>query len=289
MSETEADPYPFGYRDEELERLGDQHRVWREENQRFLGRAGFKEGDTLVDLGCGPGFTTLDLARTVGSAGRVIAVDRDGEKTIPRLRRLVEAAGLTNVETRVSELQRLDLPPGSIDGVYGRWVLMYLPQEQVESLVGRIAKWLKPGAACALAEFCNYRHITIHPPTEHLDLVVEALMRAAGAQGGNPEIGNVLPGLVAQAGLILKMDVVAKAVRPGTAEWGWPDALFRQVLPTLVDGVHFSQETLNQFLSEWEARCRDPAAVFFSSPVMEVVGRRPRGAELPNKGTNATE
>ena len=46
MSETDADRYPFGYRDEELERLGDQHQVWEEENQGFLSRAGFKEGDT---------------------------------------------------------------------------------------------------------------------------------------------------------------------------------------------------------------------------------------------------
>ncbi len=277
MSETDPDGYPFGYGDEELERLGDQHRVWDQENRRFLNRAGFKEGDTVVDLGCGPGFTTLDLAQRVGSKGRVIAVDRDGERSIPRLRRLVEAAGLGNVETRVAELEGFDLPPGSIDGVYGRWVLMYLPEAQVESLVGRIARWLRPGATCALAEFCNYRHITVHPPTQHFDLVVEALMRAAGARGGNPEIGNSLPRLMDQAGLKLEMEVVTKAIRPGTQEWGWPDTLFRQLLPTLADGVHFSQETLNRFLLEWEARCRDPAAVFFSSPVMEVVGRRPRG------------
>ncbi len=35
-----TDTYRFGYSREELERLGDQHRVWAEENQRFLARAG---------------------------------------------------------------------------------------------------------------------------------------------------------------------------------------------------------------------------------------------------------
>lgn len=275
MSETEADRYPFGYGDEELERLGDQHRVWQEENQGFLSRAGFKEGDTLVDLGCGPGFTTLDLARRVGPKGRVIAVDRDGERSIPRLQREADHAGLGNVETRVSDLERFDLPSESIDGVYGRWILMYLPEDEVRSLIVRIASWLKPGAACALAEFCNYRHIAVYPRVEHLDLVAEALMRAAGAHGGNPEIGNLLPGLLDEAGLCVELGVVAKAIRPATPEWSWPDALFRQMLPRLVDTGHLTQEASRSFLAQWEVRCQDPGTVFFSSPVMEAVGRRP--------------
>ena len=277
MSATDADRYPFGYGDEELERLGEQHRVWREENRALLSRAGFKEGDTLVDLGCGPGFTTVELARRVGPKGRVIAVDRDGKRSIPRLQRAVDAAGLGNVETRVAELERFDLPSESVDGVYGRWVLMYLPEDQVGPLVARMAKWLKPGAACALAEFCNYRHIAVHPRTEHLDVVAEALMRAAaGAHGGNPEVGNVLPGLLNGVGLDVEMGVVAKAVRPGTPEWRWPDTLFRQVLPPLVDAGRLTPAVLTGFLAEWEVRSRDPGSVFFSSPVMEVVGRRSR-------------
>lgn len=278
MSGADGERYPFGYGDEELDRLEDQHRVWREENAGFLSRAGFRDGDTLVDLGCGPGLTTLDLARRVGPEGRVITVDRDGERSIPRLQRLVAEAGLRNVEARVADLARFDLPPESVDGVYGRWVLMYLPEDEVGPLLARIASWLKPGAACALAEFCNFRHMALHPRTEHLDLVIDALMRAAaGTRGGNPEIGTVLPGLLDRAGLRVEMGVVAKAIRPGTPQWRWPDTLFRQLLPTLVDAGHLTREVLGGFLAEWEMRSRDPATVFFSSPVMQVVGRRPAG------------
>lgn len=275
MSATDTDRYPFGYRDEELERLGDQHQVWQEENLGFLHRAGFKEGDTLVDLGCGPGFTTVDLARRVGPRGHVIAVDRDGKRSIPRVRRLAEAAGLRNVETQVAELEQFDLPAASVDGVYSRWVLMYLREDKVGSLVTRIAKWLKPGAACALAEFCNYRHITVYPRIEHFDLVAEALMQAvAGLNRSNPEIGNVLPGLMDKAGFQVELDVEVKAIRPSTPEWRWPDKLFRQVLPMLVDNGQMTQETMSRFLSEWEERSRNPSTIFFSSPVLEIVGRR---------------
>jgi len=276
MPATDDQRYPFGYGDEELERLGEQHRVWQEENQRLLTRAGFGEGDTVVDLGCGPGFTTLDLARRVGPTGRIIAVDRDGERSIPRLREAAGAAGFDNVEARAADLEQFDLPSESVDGVYGRWVLMYLPEREARALATRIATWLRPGGACALAEFCNYRHIRVYPPIEPFGLVVDALMRAAaGERGGNPEIGCVLPGLLDAAGLDVELAVATKAIRPATPEWRWPDTLFRHVLPMLVDKGYLAGEVLEDFIAEWEERSRNPSAVFFSSPVLEVVGRRP--------------
>lgn len=267
--------YRFGYQPEELKRLGDQHRVWAEDNARFLVRAGFKPGDTVVDLGCGPGFTTLDLARIVGTTGRVIAVDRDGERSLPLLRERAETAGLSNVETQAVELDAFDLPAGSVDGVYGRWVLMYLNEADSLALARRAVAWLKPGGVLALAEFCNYRHIHVHPPCAHLPAVGEALHGAvAKVRGANPEIGNVLPGELADAGLDIDLHVVTKAIRATTPDWSWPDTLFRDHLPALVDDGHLSQGDLDAFFLEWESRSRDPGAVFFASPMLEIVGRR---------------
>jgi ubiquinone/menaquinone biosynthesis C-methylase UbiE len=276
MSATDGQPYPWGYDDEELQRLEAQHRVWQVENERLLSRAGFGQGNTLVDLGCGPGFTTLDLARRVGPTGRIIAVDRDGERSIPRLREAAEAAGVGNVDARVADLEQFDLPPESVDGAYGRWVLMYLPEQEARTLAARIATWLRPGGVCVLAEFCNYRHIAVHPPIKHFGLVVEALMRAAaGERGGNPEIGCVLPGVLDGAGLDVELSVGTKAIRPATWDWHWPDTLFRQFLPMLVDEGHLAGGIMDEVVAEWTDRSQDPSAVFFSSPVLEVIGRRP--------------
>jgi len=275
MPTNHTNDYRFGYSRDEMERLGNQHRIWAEDNRRFIARAGFGEGSTLVDVGCGPGYTTLDLARAVGPEGRVIAVDRDGEQSLPLLKDRAEAAGFSNVETQAVELEDFDLPEGSVDGVYGRWVLMYLPERAAEALIGRVASWLRPGGVCALAEFCNYRHIHIHPPSEHLPAIAEALMRAvAGDRGCNPEIGNVLPGLLNRAGLHLELQVVTKAIRATTPEWRWPDTLFREHLPALVDERYLTREVLDAFYADWDERSRRPDAVFFGSPMMEVVGRR---------------
>ncbi len=266
--------YRFGYGRDEMERLGNQHRIWAEENQRFLARAGFAEGATLLDLGCGPGYTTLELARVVGPQGRVIAVDRDSEQSLPLLEWRAKAAGISNVETRGADLEVFDLPEDAVDGVYGRWVLMYLPETAAEALTCRLARWLRPGGICALAELCNYRHLYIHPPSVYLPVIVEALFRAvAGDRNCNPEIGNVLPGMLRRAGFDVKLHVATKAVRATTPEWRWPDALFREHLPSLVDEGYLTRGVLDAFFAEWDERSRDPDAVFFGSPVMEVVGR----------------
>src|SRR5258706_12182820 len=68
--------YVLGTHDEEIARLGVQHGVWRALVLAAWRRAGFAAGQTIVDLGCGPGWAALDLADVVGPAGRVIAVDR---------------------------------------------------------------------------------------------------------------------------------------------------------------------------------------------------------------------
>ena len=270
-----TDEYRFGYTHEEFERLRYQHQFWAKENQRFISRAGFDTGATLVDLGCGPGYTTLDLAQIAGAKGKVVAVDQDGERSLPLLRAQAEAAGLLNIETRAANLETFDLREESVDGVYGRWVLMYLPAVAVESLIDRIAKWLRPGGVCALTEICNYRHIHVHPKSKYLPEIAEALIKAVtGERGCDPEIGNGLPGLLCSAGLDVEINVCTKAVRATTQEWLWPDTLFRNHLPALVKEGLLAHRTFDEFLVEWEARLSQPDSIFFGSQMMEVIGRR---------------
>src|SRR5262245_39571237 len=68
--------YVLGTHDVEVERLGLQHRVWRARARDAWRRAGFTAGQTILDLGCGPGFASLDLAELTGPPGRVVAIDQ---------------------------------------------------------------------------------------------------------------------------------------------------------------------------------------------------------------------
>src|SRR5262245_48840980 len=69
-SELPHDDYVLGTRDDEVARLLLQHRVWRPRALDAWRRAGFTTGDTIIDVGAGPGHASVDLAQIVGPAGR---------------------------------------------------------------------------------------------------------------------------------------------------------------------------------------------------------------------------
>ena len=68
--------YVLGTHDEELTRLGLQHRVWRPVVLDCWRKAGITVGSRVLDVGSGPGFATVDLAEIVGPAGQVVALER---------------------------------------------------------------------------------------------------------------------------------------------------------------------------------------------------------------------
>src|SRR5947209_3114842 len=68
--------YVLGTHENELERLGVQHRAWREVVLDCWRNAGIGVGGKVLDVGAGPGYATVDLAEIVGPAGKVVAVER---------------------------------------------------------------------------------------------------------------------------------------------------------------------------------------------------------------------
>src|SRR5258708_839747 len=84
----------FGY-----DRLKVLARAWASSTAALLDRVGVDEGQVALDLGCGGGDVTLEIARRVGPAGRVVGIDMDDAK-LDLARRDAAAAGLTNVDFR---------------------------------------------------------------------------------------------------------------------------------------------------------------------------------------------
>lgn len=67
--------YVLGTDDEEITRLGLQHRAWRVRAVDAWRLAEMGQGQTGLDVGFGPGYAALDLAELVGPTGRVVAID----------------------------------------------------------------------------------------------------------------------------------------------------------------------------------------------------------------------
>ncbi len=269
---SEEHEYLFGTDADELRRLGFQHQVWIREAAEAWEAGGFAPGHRIVDLGCGPGYATLDLARLVGAGGHVTGVDVSA-RFVGELTRRAAALGVSNVDAQVQDVEALDLPDDAFDGAYARWVLCFLrdPAEAVR----RVARSLRPGGRFVVHDYSNYAALQLAPEDPALRIVIDAVTSAWTAGGGDPNVGARLPRMMEDAGLrVVAVTPLARIARPGTALWHWPRSFFDNYLPTLVRDGHLPQEDAEAFDRLWAARSADPAAYFATPPMTVVVGER---------------
>jgi len=106
-------------------------------------------GMTILDAGCGPGRLTVPLARSVGSAGRVVALDIQ-PGMIARAKSKTEAAGHTNVEFVTAALGDGKLPVNHFDRAVLVTVLGEIPNRAVA--LAELFGALKPGGVLAVVE-----------------------------------------------------------------------------------------------------------------------------------------
>ena len=164
-----GEPYLLGTDPEEGRRLATQHRAWAAAAPDLWDRAGFGPGARLLDLGCGPGFAALDLARRVGAGGRVLAVD-ESSRFIEALAREAARLGLAHLTARVGQAEELRLVPGSLDGAFARWLFCFL--RDPVPVVERIASGLRPGGRVVLWDYLNYRAARLEPPCAAFERVL---------------------------------------------------------------------------------------------------------------------
>ena len=114
-----------------------------------LDRAGLATGETVLELGPGPGAFTVDAARRVGPEGRVIAVDLQPEM-IAQVNTRVRAAGVTNVQTHVANAYELPIEDNTVDRAFLITVLPEIPDPA--RALREICRVLKPGGIVSMTE-----------------------------------------------------------------------------------------------------------------------------------------
>jgi SAM-dependent methyltransferase len=144
-------------------------------------------GQRLLDVGCGPGTITIDLARLV-APGQVIGVDAI-ESPLEGARRSAAEQGIGNVSFEVGDAFHLRFDTGSFDVVHAHQLLQHIP-EPVEALT-EFRRVARPGGIVA-ARDVDTRATAWYPELPLLDRWEELYQQVARASGGEPNAGRRL-------------------------------------------------------------------------------------------------
>jgi SAM-dependent methyltransferase len=152
-------------------------------------------GSTLLDVGCGPGTITLDLAALV-APGRVVGLDESAE-VIARAEAARAGRDISNVSFTAGNVYDLELADGSFDVVHAHQVLQHLT-DPVAALQ-QMRRVLRPGGLLA-ARDSDYGGFTWEPSIPLLDRWLELYHQVTARNGADADAGRRLPGWVRAAG-----------------------------------------------------------------------------------------
>jgi SAM-dependent methyltransferase len=270
-AEAERD-YVLGTQDEEIARLGLQHRVWRPRALAAWRRAGFNVGQTLLDVGSGPGHASLDLAELVGPTGRVFAIDRS-RRFLDAVLAACRTRGLANVTTVEQDLDDAKLPEIDADGAWCRWVFAFLKKPR--ELLARLQGALKPGAVLVAHEYLDYSTWRLAPRSSAVEEFVRVVIEAWRASGGEPDRGLDLPGWLSECGFECRsLRPIVDVVAPSNFVWQWPKAFVHSGLRRLVELGHLTEDRSDAIAHAFAAAESAPGVLMVTPAVLEVIAVR---------------
>jgi len=109
-----------------------------------------RSGETILDLGSGPGILACELAAEIGPNGRVMAVDISPEMNAMASRRVAEAGLNDRIEIVQSDVGRLDFPDASFDAAVSTQVVEYVAD--VDSVLKELRRVLRPDGRVVLLD-----------------------------------------------------------------------------------------------------------------------------------------
>lgn len=233
-----------------------------------------KAGDHVLDIGCGLGHMTLELAERVGNTGRVMAID-SSEIMIKEARKRSDNQDGTCIEFRVEDAHRLSFDNSSFDGCIVMSTLIHVTNPiQVLSEILRV---LKPGRRIAILEG-DWETLVLTTGSQSVERRLTLLLRRSVRNGG---VAHQLPTIMKRVGF------VEIAVDPGTltardfgsanAAWRIRDSVEREK-----DARALSLAQTRKILQELSRA--DKAGEFFAAVTgFMVIGKKPSTAHpVPN-------
>jgi len=240
--------------------------IMRPTTLELFDMAGVREGHLCVDVGCGGGHATLDLARLVGPAGRAIGVDFD-----PAIVALAQedrlAAGVSNAEFRVGDARALD--GGRYDVAYARFLLSHVPQP--EQVVARILATLRPGGTL-IVEDIDFTGCFCQPDDPAYDRFLELYSKAVAQGGGDANLGRRLPSLLRASALRDVRWRVFQLVHADGRHKQIQRVTMEKIRPAVLRHQLASETEIDEILLQMERFAADPSTLVATPRFVQAYG-----------------
>ncbi len=264
----ETDRYVIRGGVEGRERLRLLSKVMGPATRALLDEVKIPVGSWCLDLGCGGGDVTLELARIVGPEGRVVAVDFDHTE-LELARAEARAQNVSNVSFERGDVTAWR-PDGQFDVVYARFLLTHLPDPA--ALVSSVRQFVRPGGTF-IVEDIDFRGHFAEPDCDALVRSVELYTQVVKRRGADPNIGPRLPAMLRAAGFDdIRIKLVHHAALQGGIKLLICVTLERIADAVLQDGL-VSADELRETIEQLYAFARDPHTVLGGPRVFQAWGR----------------
>ncbi len=166
-----------------------------EQRSRTRAALAVRPGERGLDIGCGIGLLSCELAREVGPSGSIVAIDAS-DAMVDAARERAANQGL-KIQFDVGDAAALDYPPASFD--FAAAVQVYLYVSDIERALDSVFRVLKRGARLVIVDTDWDSCVWLTGDRERHRRIIDARVR----EFGQPHLPPLLPGLLRRAGFEL--------------------------------------------------------------------------------------
>lgn len=177
-----------------------------------LERMALRDGDRVLDLGCGTGAVALRAAGMVGTGGHVTAVDVS-EEMLEIARQTAAASHITNINFVEGRAEKIPVPEASQDVLVASLSLMFVLDK--DAAAREIARVLVQGGRVVVA---------VWAPPERCEFI--RFQKTVGAHGPEPPVKGVGPSTMwnpAKFQELLASHGIEARVEEGACDWSHPN------------------------------------------------------------------